>query len=167
MIKISTHLSKKVPIPGTDYSSQQYGASMEIETSDGESPDTLQQRIRVLYATLARCVDEQIAAAGGGAAVPGSAAPGLPPSRSAPNAGSTRGNGRPSPAAANGNRARPGGCTSAQQRAIAAICRDRDIELPDVLHDCGVAELKQLDIKTASELIDRLKGGEVGAGNRR
>jgi hypothetical protein len=30
MIKISANISKKVPIPGTEFSSQQYGASMEI-----------------------------------------------------------------------------------------------------------------------------------------
>jgi len=30
MIKISANLSKKVPLPGVDYSSQQFGAAMEI-----------------------------------------------------------------------------------------------------------------------------------------
>lgn len=34
MIKLSANLSKKVPIPGRDFSSQQYGAGLEIEVAD-------------------------------------------------------------------------------------------------------------------------------------
>ena len=37
MIKISANISKKVPIPGTEFNSQQYGAAMEIEVSDTDT----------------------------------------------------------------------------------------------------------------------------------
>ena len=38
MVRISANISKKVPIPGTEFSSQQYGAAMEIEVSDADRP---------------------------------------------------------------------------------------------------------------------------------
>ncbi len=63
MIKISANISKKVPLPSVEFSSQQFGASMEIEVSDADQPDAIHQRIRDLYALLSRSVDEQIAGA--------------------------------------------------------------------------------------------------------
>ena len=36
MIRLSANLSRKVPVPGIEFSSQQYGASMEIEVSDAD-----------------------------------------------------------------------------------------------------------------------------------
>jgi len=190
MIKLSANLSKKIPVPGIEYSSQQFGASMEIEASTGESPDFLRQRIRQLYTILAGCVEEQIAAAGavGDAAqhasgsrqqeaqysnapapMPssvrsGTLRPSAPARTAAPPATHSGANGGRS--AGNGH-GRRGGCTQAQQRAIAAICRDRDIDLAAVLAECRVSDIKHLDVRAASELIDRLKGGEVGAGNGR
>jgi len=52
VIKISANISKKVPIPGTEFSSQQYGAAMEIEVSDADKPENIQARIRELYRAL-------------------------------------------------------------------------------------------------------------------
>jgi len=63
MIKISANISKKVPIPGTEFSSQQYGAAMEIEVSDADKPENVQGRIRELYQALSVAIDEQIGAA--------------------------------------------------------------------------------------------------------
>ncbi len=63
MIKISATLAKKVPIEGLAYSSQQYGAAMEIEISDADRPDAIKSRIQELYALLAQTIDEQIGAA--------------------------------------------------------------------------------------------------------
>ena len=37
MIRISATLSKKLPIPNLECSSQQYGASLEIEVSGADS----------------------------------------------------------------------------------------------------------------------------------
>jgi len=59
MVKISANISKKVPIPGTEFSSQQYGAAMEIEVSDADKPENIQARIRGLYGLLARDPREQ------------------------------------------------------------------------------------------------------------
>jgi hypothetical protein len=41
MIKISANIRKKVPIVGADFSSQQYGAAMEIEVPDADKPDVI------------------------------------------------------------------------------------------------------------------------------
>ncbi len=63
MIKICANLSKKMPLPGVDYSSQQYGAAMEIEVSDADQPEIIQQRIRELYLLLINTIDEQLSGA--------------------------------------------------------------------------------------------------------
>lgn len=63
MIRLSANLSKKVPLPGVQFSSQQYGAAMEIEVGDGDKPEAIHQRIRELYAMLSNAIDEQIGGA--------------------------------------------------------------------------------------------------------
>ena len=134
MVMISANISKKAPIPGTEFSSQQYGAAMEIEVSDADQPENIQVRIRELYQALSVAIDEQIAAATQGGPVSSTAlpaptvnrqyAPPSPPPQPAP-AGRTgydasnptgRGNG-------NGGNGRKTDATEAQQRAIYAICK--------------------------------------------
>src|SRR4051794_37054108 len=130
MIKISTHLSKKVPIPGTDYSSQQYGASMEIEIADADRPEAIQQRIRQLYGLLAKSVDEQIAAAGHPQDNDSAAHHdnGRPPPLSVPRPAVSQ------PHQRNGNgKVRGGSATQAQQRALWAICKQQGLDLGEVL----------------------------------
>jgi hypothetical protein len=60
MIRLSATISKKVPIPQTQFSSQQFGASVEIEVSDADKPEAIKQRIRQLYGLLSQTIDEQI-----------------------------------------------------------------------------------------------------------
>ncbi|HLX61011.1 MAG TPA: hypothetical protein VKX17_06985 [Planctomycetota bacterium] len=62
MIKLAANISKKVPLPGIDYSSQSYGASMEVEVSDSDKPEIIKERISELYSLLSQTIDEQIAA---------------------------------------------------------------------------------------------------------
>ncbi|MCW8129370.1 MAG: hypothetical protein KIS92_03215 [Planctomycetota bacterium] len=168
MIRLSANLSRKVPMPGVQFSSQQYGAALEIEVSDADKPEAIQARIRELYDMLNRSIDEQInaaTAANGQQAAPeegNAAAPGgngQPKTQQAPRTGRTsqpraqyrrNGNGQ-------GNGRRPVGATQAQQRAIYAICKEQGIELTDVLADFNVAELSELNVMDASRLIDDLK----------
>jgi hypothetical protein len=163
MVKISANISKKVPIPGTEFSSQQYGASMEIEVSDADKPDVIQARIRELYALVTQAVDEQIGAATQGGPVSSPAVnrqhappPPAPAGRTgyaaAKPAGRTNGN---------GNIGRKTGATEAQQRAIYAICKSLNLDMAAVLADYNVTDAGQLSVKDASRLIDDLKGRQT------
>ena len=183
MIKISANLSKKVPLPGVEYSSQQFGAAMEIEVSDADQPEAIHGRIRDLYALLSQSVDEQIAGAaqqpGNGYQAP--AANVVPirtqPVQSAPppvqqRPAYTNGNGRNRIAAAttNGNGTSNGTgrrvtATEAQAKCIYAICKAQGLDMISVLADYNVADVHDLHVRDASKLIDQLKASQATNGN--
>ena len=180
MIKISANISKKVPIPGHDYSSQQYGASMEIEISDADKPEAIQSRIHELYGLLSCSIDAQIS---GTAPYPENAptppAPRLPvPQHQQPVvqqqpvqqrngyavgrnriAGNTNGSSHTNGTAnTNGNgNGRRVTCTEAQAKCIYAICKAQGLDLISVLADFNVADARDLHVRDASRLIDQLK----------
>ena len=168
MIKISANVSKKVPIAGTQFSSQQFGASLEIEVSDADRPDAMQQRIRELYSLLSITIDEQIAGATNvRPAVNGTVQTHVPPqqqhnrlpspaSNGNGNGNQGRQNGRSQTNGNNGAR-KPTGATEAQCRAIFAICKSLNMDMAALLADYNVSEPSQLHVKTASQLIDELK----------
>src|SRR5437016_3881427 len=64
-IKLSGSISRKVPIEGVQFSSQSFGASMEVETGS-DNPAEIQGKLRQLYACLNDAIDEQIAVASNG-----------------------------------------------------------------------------------------------------
>ena len=99
MIKLSASLSRKTPLPGVEFSSQQYHAGLEVEISDADSPEAIKSRIHDLYGQLNQCIDEQIA----GIAHPGRSSAPAPVNRlprSAPVAAASAGK---SPAKPTGN----------------------------------------------------------------
>ena len=149
MIKISANISKKVPIPAQQYSSQSFGASLEIEVSDADKPEAIQARIRELYGLLSSTIDEQIANAtqNGNGAGSSTVQPPAPANgnRTAQATGGGNGNGRKTMA------------TQAQQRAIFAICKSLNLDVPSFLKPYNVTDPAQLLIKTASQIIDDLK----------
>jgi len=167
MIKLSAHVAKKLPMPGVAFSSQTFGASLEIEISDADAdrPEALRQRTRNLYALLSRSIDEEIVAAGEAVRSERS----LParqdwPRREAPREPARRepdGRDRERPDA---NNREPGGpdrgSTPAQQRAIHAICRSQGLAVRDVLSEYGTDSPRGLTVKEAGAVIDRLKAGD-------
>ncbi|MEI6232911.1 MAG: hypothetical protein WCT04_07660 [Planctomycetota bacterium] len=177
MIKISANLSKKVPLPGIDYSSQQFGAAMEIEVSDADQPEAIHGRIRDLYALLSQSVDEQIAGAAQQPANDYQAPPAnVVPIRSQPvqnvpppvqqRPAYTNGNGRNRIAAATTNgigNGRRVTCTESQAKCIYAICKSQGLDMLSVLADYNVADARDLHVKDASRLIDQLKAQQNGA----
>ena len=60
MLKLNASFSKKVPVPGQDYSSQSYHASIEVELSDGLEQDELQDRIHKTFALVRGSVEHEI-----------------------------------------------------------------------------------------------------------
>jgi hypothetical protein len=61
MIKLSASLSKKVPMPDVEFSSQSYGAAMEIEVSDSADSQEITQKLQSIYGLLEKSIDQQIA----------------------------------------------------------------------------------------------------------
>ena len=160
MIRVSANIAKKIPVPGVEYSSQQFGASMEIEVSDVDRPEAVQHRLRELYALLSNTIDEQIAAI---AAPQGQQLEHPQPRRNTvaiPNH-----NGRRMPAITNMRPSRSVTATDAQQRALFAICKSMNLDIATVLADYNVSEVNQLTVKDASRAIDELKSRKGSNGN--
>ena len=145
MIKLSANVSKKVPVPDVEFSSQSYSAGMEIEVAERSGKDELKQKIRSLYALLEEAINEQIK----GAAQNGK------PQR---NPQKAAGEERSSPAAGNNGRR----ATEAQVKAIFAIGRDRGYSKQEIQSMASkrfeAEKPSELSIAQASSLIDMLKG---------
>jgi hypothetical protein len=171
MIRLNVNASKKVPIPDTEFTSQQFGCALEVEVSD-EKPEAISTRIKELYALVSAAIDEQIAAtsvAAGQAAPAPAPAPAAPTNRvgaatakpaanAAPRTGQA---GRPGNGNGNGgNRRKATTATVAQQRAIYAICKALGFKPEDVIAEYNVADPRDLSVRDASAVIDFLKKQE-------
>ncbi|HEY3319925.1 MAG TPA: hypothetical protein VGP72_05550 [Planctomycetota bacterium] len=173
MIKISANISKKVPLPGIEFSSQQFGAAMEIEISDADAPEVIQARIQELYSMLSAAVDEQIGVPQGRAIAPTAAPQATAPRWQQPNrppltapATNTPGNGyRHSTTNGNGNGAKGNGrkttATQAQCRCIFALCKSLNLDLSAIAAEYHVADVSELGVRDASKLIDELKNRQA------
>ena len=60
MIKLTGNVSRKVPIPGTEYSSQSFSAGMEIEVGNEASIDEVQGKFKEMYAVLEEAIKAQL-----------------------------------------------------------------------------------------------------------
>jgi len=147
MIKLSANLSKKTPIPGKDFSSQQYGAAMEVEVSDAADPGEIGDKLRQVYKLLEGSVDAQLEAASRPSATEQPTHHRLP--------GGNGGNG------GNGNGRRNGKASQAQIKAVFAISRDRGMSRDEIIRvirgEFGVERPDDLDVRQASDLIGRLQ----------
>ena len=86
MLKLNASFSKKVPAE-SEYSSQQYHASVEIELPDGLAPDELRQRIHSTFALVRDSVETELRTNGNGQAQPVQPSPALPqPPKRSPKA---------------------------------------------------------------------------------
>ena len=146
-VRLSGSISRKIPIKGVDFSSQSFGASLEIEINSANAGE-VQAQLAQLYASLNQGIDAQIAAAGQPVAVQRQPTP--PPQ---PRNGVSSVN-RVAGIVGNGKRIT---ATDAQQRAIFAICKSQNLDIVAVLADFNVADSRELHVKDASKLIDQLK----------
>ena len=144
MIKLSANLSKKTPIPGKDFSSQQFGAAMEIEVSDAADPREIGDKLRQVYELLEGSVDAQLEAASRPPAT------GQPTHHRLPGGNGGNGNGR-----------RNGRASQAQIKAVFAISRDRGMSRDEIIRvirgEFGVDRPDDLDVRQASDLIGTLQ----------
>ena len=146
-VRLSGSISRKIPIKGVEFSSQSFGASLEIEISSANAGE-VQAQLAQLYASLNQGIDAQIAAAGQTAVVQN-----LPTPPALPRNGVSTTN-RVAGIVGHGKRIT---ATEAQQRAIFAICKSQNLDIVAVLADFNVADSRELHVKDASKLIDQLK----------
>ena len=145
MIKLSASVSKKVPVPEVEFSSQNYSAGMEVEASCDASEQAVRDRLRSLYGLLEEAIEEQIEGR----------APRVPEDR--PRPPQQRRNG-PGNGGGNGSSR---SSTEAQQKAIHAIARSQGYSRQRlgglISESFGVDSVSDLSIGEASSLIDTLK----------
>ena len=60
MIKLSASVSRRVPVPDVEFSSQNYSASVEAEASCDTSKQDVKDRLRSLCGLLEEAIEEQI-----------------------------------------------------------------------------------------------------------
>ncbi len=173
MPKLSANLSKKVPIPGLEYSSQQFSCGLEVELSGELSQDILCQKLHNVYALLHNTIDEEIKSAVSNPPLFMSSLKGVSHSDNHQGdagrwLGRSYGDNRQGRWSKPGGGARYGGgrqitgrATQAQVKAIYAISKSNGIDrniLQEMLEDrFNVGQPDDLTVKQASKLIENLK----------
>ena len=156
-VRLSGSISRKIPIKGVEFSSQSFGASLEIEINSADAGEVQSQLAR-LYSSLNQGIDAQIAAASAPVAVQTQPTP--TPSPAQPRNGAATTN--RIAAVTNGNGAgKRVTATEAQQRAIFAICKSQNLDVAAILADFNVVDSRDLHVKDASKLIDQLKARHI------
>ena len=151
-IKLSGSVSRKVPIPGLEYSSQSYSAGMEIEINSADV-SVVQAQLAQLYSSLNQGIDAQIAGANQPTGI--QSQPTLPaPAAQTRNGVSmtnrvagVMGNDRPKHVTA----------TEAQVKCIHAVAKKLGVNLEPILTSYGVTDVRELPVRCASQVIDQLK----------
>jgi len=151
--KVITTVSKKIPITGLEFSSVSASCTVEAEISDlGQVADQAHR----LYAQAEAAVDEQLRLAPASA----SSSPSPAPARSAPGTSASTSQrsmmrqpstSRPAP-----RRGIPP-ISDAQRRLLDRLLDGDPQRADSVCQHAGVATIGALNMKQASEAIDRLK----------
>jgi hypothetical protein len=175
-ITIQAQLAKKVPIPGTDYSSQQASITITAEVSDLNQVVTEAQR---LYALAEQAVDQQLAGPASSQSIPASpsspafsAAPapapaslststditptGSNPARSPTARPATTGPRAPQPYRGVHRRG-PAPVTDSQLRFLKRLIDQSRAPLAGIFQQYQIGDLAQLSCRDAAQLIDELK----------
>jgi hypothetical protein len=139
MLKAVISYSKKIPVPGSEFSSQGFSLSLETEITDTQ-PAAIQARLHETYELVKATVEQELAKGNGRtAAQPETGAEAAP--RAAPT----------------GDKA-----SNKQVKFITDLATQRGLSLSDlnarVSQRFGVAGLYDLDKKQASSLLDELNG---------
>ena len=149
MLKLNASFSKKVPVPGQDYSSKGYSAEISVELPDNLNQQQLQERIHNTFALVEASVEAEIN--GSNTQVPKQNAPIAPvatipiqrPADGLPSQSSTKA---------------PVGASAKQIKFLLDIARKGNVDIQTLLQSMGVSVPEDLNKKQCSALIDQLNG---------
>jgi hypothetical protein len=141
MLKLNASYSKKLPVPGQEFSSQNYHASIELELPDALSPQDLRSRIHETFAMVRDAVETELG--------------GTPRETARPEQAGPVATRPPAPA-------QPAGKASNKQiKFITDLAQSQGINLGQLNAQIrklyGVDNLYDLDRKQASKLLDSLQ----------
>lgn len=60
MLKLNASYSKKIPVPGEEFSSQSFHASIECECADALTPEQLQEKIHATFELVKTAVESEL-----------------------------------------------------------------------------------------------------------
>ena len=163
-ITIAATLSKKVPLPGTDYSSHQASITITAEVTDLSHIHAEAER---LYALAEQAVDHQLglAAVASGGPTTGRPASNDPAPNGTSNAAqrpvtSSR---APQPYPRTGGRRGPAPATDSQLRFLERLVSQTGTSVDAICSAHRVGSLADLSCKEAAGVIDELKARGVAA----
>ncbi len=144
MLKAIVSFSKKIPVPGSDFSSQGFSLSLEIEVPETE-PGAIKGRLHDTFELVKSSVEQELANGNGNAA--------KLPEASAPPVARTNGGAEKA--------------SNKQIKFVTDLATQRGIALSEINADVrrkyGVDGLYDLTRKQASELLDELNGKRKAA----
>jgi hypothetical protein len=160
-ITIAANLAKKVPIPGSDFSSQQASITITAEVSDLNQVPAEAQK---LYQLAEQAVDAQLR---GGAITAPEASP--PASRASTPPAAIRPTPPPSRSSApyrggGSQRRGPAPITESQIRFLNQLIERNGYNHDAICDRLQVQGFQELSCKAAAELIDELKSGASAGG---
>ena len=155
MLKLTASFSKKVPA-GTEYSSQSYHASVEVELSDGLSPEQLQNRIHETFALVRESVESELH---GNTVRQPSAASQTPPTQSQPDQHENLAQNASKPAYGKKNGTTSDAPASPKQvKYLLDLARQFGINLEQIKAKFNVPSLESMTKVQCSRAIDELCG---------
>ena len=159
MLKVQASYSKKVPAE-SEYSSQSYHCTIEMELPDGLTPQQLNERVHGVFAFVRNSVESELHNAGQPQVAPApqtvqvqpapqnyQAVVSQPQSHAAPSArprsGGSRGNGLASPK---------------QIQYLLSLASRAGWDINEILRQNNLTAFEQMSSKACSALIDQLSG---------
>ena len=153
MLKLNASYSKKVPAD-TEYSSQSYQASVEVELPDGLTPEQLNARIHETFALVRDSVESELH---GNAARQSSTISQMPPMQSQPDQHEPRAQNATKPAY--GKKPATDSAASPKQiKFLLDLARQNGYTVEQLKARFNVASLEELSRMQCSRAIDALSG---------
>ena len=84
MLKLNASYSKKIPVPGQEFSSQSFHASVELELSDSLAPEDLRRRIHDTFTRVRDSVETDLGGKAPATETPAAGAPTRAPAPTQP-----------------------------------------------------------------------------------
>lgn len=142
MLKAIVSYSKKIPVPGSEFSSQGYSLSLETEIPESD-PASIKARLHQTFETVKASVEEELSGA-----------------KPAQQQAEPQFGGQRQQQAQNGERK----ASNAQIKYLTDLAAERKLPLQDLNADIqrrfGVSGIYDLTSKQASAVLDDLKGGQ-------